>query len=132
MVAQAQRERLRARVVDLCAALPGVTVEGGRHVGLSVRGKRFAWLLDDHHGDGRLAFTCKAPPGTNTELADRLPGRYFLPSYTASRGWVGLRLDAGPVDWEEVERLAVEAYLLAAPKRLAASVSARSRSPGSP
>lgn len=132
MVSQAQRERLRARVVDLCAALPGVTVEGGRHVGLSVRGKRFAWLLDDHHGDGRLAFTCKAPPGTNTELADRLPGRYFLPSYTASRGWVGLRLDAGPVDWEEVERLAVEAYLLAAPKRLAASVSARSRSPGSP
>ena len=123
MASQAQRERLRSRVVGLCAALPGVTVEDGRHVGLSVRGKRFAWLLDDHHGDGRLAFTCKAPPGMNTELTDR----YFLPSYTASRGWVGLWLDAGPVDWEEVERLAVEAYLLAAPKRLAASVSARSR-----
>ena len=132
MASRAHRERLRSRVVDLCAALPGVSVEDGRHVGLSVRGKRFAWLLDDHHGDGRLAFTCKAPPGMNTELADRLPGRYFLPSYTASRGWVGLRLDAGPVDWEEVERLAVEAYLLPAPKRLAASVSARSRSPGSP
>ena len=94
MASQAQRERMRSRVVGLCAALPGVTVEDGRHVGLSVRGKRFAWLLDDHHGDGRLAFTCKAPPGMNTELADRLPGRYFLPSYTASRGWVGLWLDA--------------------------------------
>jgi hypothetical protein len=96
MASRAHRERLRSRVVDLCAALPGVSVEDGRHVGLSVRGKRFAWLLDDHHGDGRLAFTCKAPPGMNTEFADRLRGRYFLPSYTASRGWVGLRLDAGP------------------------------------
>ena len=122
-----ESQSLRSQVVNICAGLPEVAVEEGRHIGFSVRGRRFAWLLDDHHGDGRLAFTCKAPPGTNTELADRLPGRYFLPSYTASRGWVGLWLDAGPVDWEEVERLAVEAYLLAAPKRLAASVSARSR-----
>lgn len=99
----------------MCAALPGVTVEDGRHVGLSVRGKRFAWLLDDHHGDGRLAFTCKALPGMNTELADRLPARYFLPSYTGSRGWVGC-----------------DSPLLVAPKRLAAGVSGRSRSPGSP
>ena len=119
-------------MVELCAGLPEVVVEDGRHVGLSVRGKRFAWLLDDHHGDGRLAFTCKAPPGENTALADRDPARYFLPSYTASRGWAGLLLDAGPVDWDEVERLAVDAYLLAAPKRLAASISGRSRSRGSP
>lgn len=72
MLSDAQREGLRSRVVSLCAALPGVTFEDGRHVGLSVRGKRFAWLLDDHHGDGRLAFTCKALPGMNTKLADRL------------------------------------------------------------
>jgi hypothetical protein len=34
----------------------------------------------------------------------------------------GLRLDTGTVDWDELERLAVEAYLLNAPKRLAAGV----------
>jgi hypothetical protein len=125
-----EAQAVRARVVDVCAGLPGVDVEDGQHIGFSVRGKRFAWLLDDHHGDARLAFTCKAPPGENSALAERHPERFFLPSYTASRGWVGLYLDAGPVDWGEVERLAVDAYLLAAPKRLAASV--RSRSPGSP
>lgn len=130
MLSPTQSKRLRSRVVEVCAGLPEVTVEGGQHVGFSVRGKRFAWLLDDHHGDGRLAFTCKAPPGDNTSLAERHPARFFLPAYTASRGWVGLLLDAGPVDWDEVERLAVEAYLLVAPKRLGASV--RSRSPGSP
>ena len=72
----------------------------------------------------------KAPPGENTALAERHPARFFLPSYTAGRGWVGLLLDAGPVDWDEVERLVVDAYLLVAPKRLGASV--RSRSPDSP
>ena len=122
MPSQAHRDALRSRVRDVCAALPEVTVQEGRHIGFAVRGKRFGWLLDDHHGDGRLAFTCKAPPGENTALAGRDPARFFLPSYTASRGWVGLRLDTGTVDWDELERLAVEAYLLAAPKRLAAGV----------
>jgi hypothetical protein len=130
MPSEDRSQALRPRVRELCAALPEVTVEEGQHLGFAVRGRRFAWLLDDHHGDGRLAFTCKAPPGDSTARAERDPGRFFLPSYTASRGWVGLWLDAGPVDWDELERLAVEAYLLAAPKRLAASV--RSRSPGSP
>jgi hypothetical protein len=39
-------------------------------------------------------------------------------------GWVGLRLDRPSVDWAEVEDMAVESYLLVAPKRLAASVRA--------
>ena len=125
-----QSQSLRSRVVEICAGLPEVAVEDGQHIGFSVRGKRFAWLLDDHHGDGRLALTCKAPPGENTALAERHPDRFFMPSYVASRGWVGLRLDAGPVDWDEVERLAVDAYLLTAPKGLGTTV--RSRSPGSP
>jgi hypothetical protein len=86
----------RSRVIELCAGLPEVTVEEGRHVGFSVRGKRFAWLLDDHHGDGRLAFSCKAPPGQNTALAERHPERFFLPSYVASRGWIGAATGCGP------------------------------------
>ena len=125
MPSEGRRATVRSRVRDLCAALPEVTVEDGQHIGFAVRGKRFGWLLDDHHGDGRLAFTCKAPPGQNAALARRDPERFFLPSYTASRGWVGLRLDAGAVDWDELEGLAVEAYLLAAPKRLGASVRER-------
>jgi hypothetical protein len=37
-------------------------------------------------------------------------------------GWVGLRLDLPGIDWDEAEGLAVESYVLVAPKRLAASV----------
>lgn len=110
----------RSRVIELSRGLPEVELEDGQHVGFSVRGRRFAWLLDDHHGDGRLALTGRAPPGENAALAQQQPERFFLPSYTASRGWVGLWLDTGDVDWDAVERVLVGAYLMSAPKRLAA------------
>jgi hypothetical protein len=45
-----------------------------------------------------------------------------MPAYVASRGWVGLRLDRGEPDWEEVKELVMHSYLLVAPKRLAAAV----------
>jgi hypothetical protein len=39
-------------------------------------------------------------------------------------GWVGLGLDRPALDWTEIEDLAVESYLLVAPKRLARAVAA--------
>jgi predicted DNA-binding protein (MmcQ/YjbR family) len=42
-----------------------------------------------------------------------------LPDYLASRGWAGLRLDIGEVDWDEVSELVRGSYQLIAPKRLA-------------
>ena len=45
-----------------------------------------------------------------------------MPAYIGSKGWVGLRLDVGAVDWEEVEELVTHSYRLVAPKRLAAPV----------
>jgi len=45
-----------------------------------------------------------------------------MPAYIASKGWVGLRLDVGEVDWDEVKELVTHRYLLVAPKRLAAAV----------
>lgn len=112
----------RERVIELCTGLPEVVAEGEQHVGFTVRGKRFAWLLEDHHGDGRLALNCKAPAGVAAELADAHPERYFLPAYLGRRGWAGIWLDVPEVDWDEVERLVVEAYRMTAPKRLAASL----------
>lgn len=44
----------RSRLEALCAALPEATAEGEQHVRSAVRGRTFGWLLDDHHGDGRL------------------------------------------------------------------------------
>ena len=100
-------------------------MEGDRHLGFSVRGRRFAWLVDDHHGDGRLAIHCKAPPGQNSAVVGTDAERYFLPPYVAHRGWVGAWLDVEGIDWGRVEALLVEAYRLAAPRRLAAHLDAR-------
>jgi hypothetical protein len=113
----------RARLAEICLALPEVAerVEG-RHASFLVRRKKFAYYLDDHHGDGRLAACCRAVPGENTVLAAADPVRFFIPPYIGPRGWVGLYLDVDPVDWDEVVELVVDSYLLVAPKRLAAVV----------
>ncbi len=87
-----------------------------------MRGRRFAWFLDDHHGDGRLALNCKGAQGEASRLAEERPDRFFVPAYLGSRGWIGLWLDSPKPDWDEVEGLVVEAYRLVAPKRLVAEL----------
>jgi len=39
-----------------------------------------------------------------------------------SRGWVGIRLDRGKIDWEEIQELVMHSYRLIAPKRLVATL----------
>jgi hypothetical protein len=112
----------RARVERLCLALPEATGEGGQHVGYRVRGRTFAWLTEDHHGDGRRAVTCKAPAGAQTAMVAADPDRFFVPPYLGPRGWVGLLLDTPEVDWAEVGELVADSYRLVAPRRLAAQV----------
>src|SRR5690606_5094561 len=70
-------EERRAQVVRICAALPEVDVRDEQHIAFSVRKKRFAYCLDDHHGNGRVAINCKAPPGAQGELVAAEPRRYF-------------------------------------------------------
>jgi hypothetical protein len=43
-----------------------------------------------------------------------------VPKYIGYRGWVGLRLDREPLDWDEVADLLTESYRMTAPKRLSA------------
>jgi hypothetical protein len=109
------------RLSEICLALPEATREdAGRHSAFRVRGKVFAWYLDDHHGDGIVAITCKAPPGENESRVQMDPDRFYIPAYTGPRGWVGLRLDTPRVDWDEVGDVVTGSYLMTAPKRLAA------------
>jgi hypothetical protein len=112
----------RARLVAICRALPGVTARGDQHVTFQVRGRTFAYYLEDHHGDGRVALCCKAAPGEQQALVAADPVRFYRPAYLGARGWVAVRLDLGGVDWDEVAELALDAYRLTAPKRLLALV----------
>jgi hypothetical protein len=115
-------ERHLARVVTVCEALPEVVVRPGQHHAFLVRGKKFAYFLVDHHGDGRVAIQCKAEKGLNATLAEGDAERFFLPPYMAHHGWIGVYVDVGHVDWAEIEHLLTEAYRLVAPKSLARQV----------
>jgi hypothetical protein len=83
-----------------------------------VKAKTFAYFTEDHHGDGRLALICKAPPGEQEALVGSDPERFFIPPYLGHRGWIGFWLDRDGVDWNEAKELMTEAYRLTAPRRL--------------
>src|SRR5258708_22148377 len=108
------------RLTEVALALPEATRQiYGSHAQFLVRKRTFAYFLDNHHGDGIVAVTCKVLPGDNKALAEAQPDRFYLPAYIASKGWVALRLDVGKVDWNEVRDLRLGSYSLIAPKRLA-------------
>ena len=109
-----------ARLTEIALALPEATRQiYGSHAQFLVRKRTFAYFLDNHHGDGIVAVTCKVLPGDNKALVEAQPARFYLPDYLASKGWVALRLDMGKVDWGEVRELLSGSYALIAPKRLA-------------
>ena len=113
------------RVRAICLALPEVS-ERLSHGSPAwfVRGKRtVAMFVDDHHGDGRLAIWCPAPPGAQADAVEQEPDRFFVPPYVGPSGWLGVRLDRD-VDWDEVAGILTEAYRKVAPKKLVAQLDA--------
>ena len=107
------------RVRRLCLALPEAT-ERPSHGAPTffVRDKKtFVMYLDDHHGDGRLALWCSAPPGVQDAVVEEDPVRFFVPPYVGHRGWIGVRLDI-EVDWDEIAGVVEDAYRSVAPRRL--------------
>jgi hypothetical protein len=112
-----------ARLREMCLALPEVS-ERLSHGSPTwfVRGTRtVATYADNHHGDGRLAIWCPAPPGVQQALVTEEPHRFFVPAYVGHRGWLGVRLDRD-LDWDEVAGIVEDAYRLVAPKKLVAQL----------
>ncbi len=121
-------DRRLVRLTAIGLALPEATREcHGQHASFTVQKKKFAYYLDDHHGDGIVAVCFRTEPGENEALLATDPSRFYKPAYIGPRGWVGLRLDVGEIDWEEVADFVTDSYRMAAPKRLAARVT---RPPG--
>src|SRR4051794_26594786 len=107
------------RVSALCLPLPPVTPRPlpRRPPPVGRDKKSFVMFMDDHHGDGRLALWCAAPPGLQEALVTGEPEHYFRPPYVGHRGWVGVRMDRG-LDWNEVAGAIEDAYATVAPKSL--------------
>lgn len=106
---------------QLCMALPEVTerLSHGEPTWF-VRGKKTFVMYSDHHHDDRLGFCCAAPEGVQQLLVANEPELFYRPAYVGHRGWLGVYLDAGPVDWERIAEIVEDAYRVIAPKTLVA------------
>ncbi len=103
----------------ICLALPEAEErETWERPNFRVRDKIFAIFWEE---DGRIAVSCKAPPGSQTILIGADPDRFFSPPYVGPKGWVGMWLD-GDVDWNEVAFIVKRSYRMTAPKKLVALV----------
>ena len=112
----------QARLVEICEALPEVTVEVAQHIAFRIRKRIFGYYLFDHHGDGIIAFCCKSSRSEQQALVQEDPDSFFVPAYLGAKGWVAIRLDLAEVDWDTVSELARRAYQDCAPRKLAVLV----------
>lgn len=108
-----------AAVTRICLDLPEAerTITG-QHADFRVRGRVFAYFLANHHGDGIVSVCTRLALGENADLVAADPVRFYLPAYIGPRGWVGLRLDVGEIDWQRVQELVEGSYRLVAPAKL--------------
>ncbi len=112
-----------ARTRRICLALPEATEkEAWGAPTFRVRDKLFAYYVNNHHSDGRIALWLKAPPGVQAQLVAADPEHFFVPPYVGPSGWIGVHLDRS--DDATVTNCVREAYRLVAPKKLLALLQA--------
>ncbi len=110
------------RVREICLGYPESTERTSHGAPTFFAGKKtFVMFLDDHHGDGRVAVWCAAPPGAQHAYVDDDPRGFFVPPYVGTRGWIGVRLDRR-VPWGAIEAVIDDAYRQVAIKRMLAAL----------
>jgi len=104
---------------ELCLSFPRAEeVVSHGSPDFKVGGKSFAMLCINHHGDGRVALWLRSPEGVQRLYTEARSEAYFIPPYVGPRGWLGVELNKG-LDWREIANRVREAYVNAAPSRLA-------------
>ncbi|WP_435167729.1 MmcQ/YjbR family DNA-binding protein [Paenibacillus glycanilyticus] len=108
------------RVQGICSALPEVDqiVDGFGHDVMKVRGKTFI-MMGEGHNSALPRLSIKATKEQQYLLLEQ--GGYVKTPYIGHHGWVSVDMEAVP-NWDELNVLIQEAYLLAAPKRLVKQV----------
>lgn len=117
-------EGLLKRAAALVSSLPEARVERtNEHAAFVVAEKKFAWFLNNHHGDGMVCICVKVDPEAKEMLIEMDPEKYLRPAYISRFGWLSVRLDAGAIDWVEVGQRLTDSYRVVAPKRLVKAMS---------
>ncbi len=99
-------------------SLPGVTERLSHGSPAFFAGKQFVMLWPDGHHDYTFPHLwCAAPAGAQEAFVGMAPERFFRPPYVGSRGWLGVRLDAG-LDEVELEVICEDAFRTVAPRKL--------------
>lgn len=83
-----------------------------------IKGKKFAYVSQNHHGDGMTALLVKtSAPEEQAMLIESDPVRYYRPAYFGD-GWVGIRLDLGDTDWDRIGGRLHDSWRQVAPRKL--------------
>jgi phosphoribosylglycinamide formyltransferase 1 len=84
-----------------------------------IKGKKFAWVTQNHHSHERVGLLVKiSGADEQRHLIEQDEERYFRPPYFGD-GWIGMRLDLGENDWDEIAAWLERSWLSIAPKKLA-------------
>jgi len=123
----AKRKTPLDRITEICLSFPAAArTDSGHHADFRVSTKPFAYYLDNHHGDGRVALCVKTARGENHDYIASDPKRFYSPPYIGPQGWVAFRVDVGVVPWKMAADLIEDSYRLTAPKKLLAQLGERS------
>jgi predicted DNA-binding protein (MmcQ/YjbR family) len=123
-VASSSRTRARSipvAVRELCLAFPEAE-EFASHGSPNFRarkGKVFAVLALNHHGDGHVALWLNTPALEQSRLIASAPKHIYKPQYVGPSGWIGVELNRG-YSWKRVIELVHMAYRNSSPAKLVA------------
>jgi phosphoribosylglycinamide formyltransferase-1 len=119
---EASPDYLIAQVRERAMALPEsdeVLSHGMPCFGI-IKGKKFAYVSSDHHGDGRVALLIKISGAEEQlQLIEMDEARYYRPPYFGD-SWIGIRLDLGDTDWDHIGEWLAKSWRAVAPRKLAA------------
>lgn len=83
------------------------------------KGKFFAYVWNDHHGDGEHAVMVKTAGIEEQQMLIEMdPDCYYKPPYLGASGWVAMRIGGADVDWDRVADRIATSWELVAPARL--------------
>jgi hypothetical protein len=84
-----------------------------------VKGKKFAYVSVNHHGDRKTALLVKISGLDEQEqLIESDPQRFSRPAFFGD-GWIAVRLDLGENDWDDIAERLQRSWLSIAPRKLA-------------